>query len=132
MNDYLRSLAEQVANETGIPKEWIWAQWMHETGEFTSYVFKNLNNFSGLKQFRANNTDLDCLSPEGDNYQYFPSQESYAKYFAFYLGLYEEDGIFEATTVEEFAIALKHGGYYGDSVENYTNALNYYVDNPNG
>lgn len=124
-------LAMQVSEKTGFPAEWIYAQWQHETDNFTSYVYTYLNNFSGLKQFRDNNCDLDTRSPEGDNYQYFDSAESYAEYFAFYLGLYRENGIFEATTIEQYAQALYDGGYYGggyeDPVQNYVNGLNFWI-----
>lgn len=120
-------LAIEVANKRNIPWYWIYAQWLHETDNFTSYVCTAFNNFSGLKQFRDNNTPLDTRSPEGDNYQYFDSPESYAEYFAFYLTLYRENGLFEATTVEEYVKALKDGGYFGDTLENYINGMNYWL-----
>ena len=39
------------------------------------------------------------------------------------LRYYAPDGLFEATTVQEYAEALKHGGYYEASVEQYVHGM---------
>ena len=108
-------LAERVSQKTGIPTEFIWGQWAHETGGFTSALTAE-NNLAGLTQTTAN----DMAQPDGSlHYMRFNSKEEFADYYANYIGLYKEDGIFEAKTRAEFASALKRGGYFGDSVENY-------------
>lgn len=124
-------LALQVAETTGIDANLIYAGWCHETNGFTSEVCKTLNNFGGLKKFRDQPegiTDDMCTSSEGDPYQAFDSPKHYSKYFAYYITLYKEDGIFEADTVEKYADALKHGGYYGDPVEVYVAGMYHWLD----
>ena len=121
------------AQISGIPAEWIYAQWKHESGNFTNWGTTAANNLGGLKKFRDQPEwfDGDATSPEGDDYQVFDSPEAYALYFGRYLLMYREDGICEATTTRQYAEALRHGGYYGDmpgmtgeeSVDNYAVGL---------
>ena len=40
---------------------------------------------------------------------------------------YKEDGIFNAYDTRSYAAALKHGGYFGDDVDNYTNGMNNFI-----
>lgn len=115
-NDYYWRLAQRSAELAGIPAEWIYSQWVHETGNFTSELCLNYNNLGGITQLEKNNLP----QPDG-NYFYmeFSTAEDYADYFGYYLTLYREDGIYEATDILSYAEALKSGGYFGDSVENY-------------
>lgn len=124
-------LALQVGEKTGLDPNLIYVQWAHETNGFTSTVCRTLHNLGGLKEFRQQPPGFtldDLISSEGDSYQAFTSPSSYATYFAYYITLYREDGIFQATTVEEYAAALKHGGYYGDPVEVYIDGMNYWLN----
>ncbi len=112
-------LALEVGQSTNIDPNFIYAGWAHETNGFTSEVCTTLNNFGGLKKFREQPegiTEEMTISSEGDPYQAFESPQHYAKYFAYYITLYEQNGIFQADTVEKYAQALKDGGYYGDPV----------------
>ena len=89
---------------------------MHETNGFTSSLCVEYNNLGGVTQTSVNNTP----QPDGQYYyMQFESVEEYAEYFGRYLRLYEENGIYEAFSIEDYAAALKDGGYFGDTLENY-------------
>ena len=123
MNDYFYGLAVQAANiansyvENGhIDPKWIYCQWVHETDDFTSDLCIDYKNLGGLTQTTPNDTP----QPDGSFwYMQFDSYEDYAEYFGKYLHYYEEDGIYDTNTLEEYAAALKNGGYFGDTLENY-------------
>jgi len=121
----LAKMAVQEAVEkkglTNIDPRWLRAQWQHETGNFTNWGATVANNFGGLKQFKPQPEWFtgDDMSPEGNPYQVFESPEDYASYFGRYLGYYIENGIDQATTLEEYVIALYHGDYFTDSLETY-------------
>lgn len=120
MNDYFWQLAQRSAKISGIKAEWIFCQWSHETADFTSELCLEYHNLGGLTQTEP----TDAPQPDGSLwYMKFVSYEDYAEYFGRYLKLYESDGIYEATTIPEYAEALKRGGYFGDSVENYINGM---------
>lgn len=117
--DPYQAMAQSVAAKTGIPAELIYGQLYHESGGFNSQLARENNNFGGLTQVEFNGEDNK--QPDGSNYYMkFDSPEKFADYYAKYLKKYAEDGILEAKTPEEYAAALKRGGYYTDSVENYT------------
>jgi hypothetical protein len=109
-NKEMMGLANQVSSQTGIPADLIYGQWGHESGNFSSDLAKENNNFGGLK------------NSSGD-YMNFDSPQDFASYFAKYIKLYAEDGILQANTPEEYAAALKHGRYFEDSVSNYANGV---------
>lgn len=121
MNEYFWQLAQRaaaVAAERGlnVDPRWIYAQWVHETGNFSSELSDQYHNLGGLTQTEPNDTP----QPDGANYyMQFDSYEDYADYFGKYLTFYQEDGIYDARTMEDYVTALKHGGYFGDSLENY-------------
>ncbi len=125
VNEYMFCLAERSAEIAGTPiePEWIYCQWAHETENFTSELMQSNHNLGGLCQVEEN----DSAQPDGDQYYIdFPTYEACAEYFGRYLRNYREDGIYEAETLADYVRALKHGGYFGDTVENYlagTNAV---------
>ena len=100
---------------------WIWAQLAHETGNFTSRLAVEDHNYGGIKAYGDAKTA--GISPEGDYYRHFDSDEEFAQYAASNYNAYAEDGIYDARTIGEFAAALKHGGYFGATLESYTSAL---------
>lgn len=123
--DLAKQCAQRVNERLGatIDPEWIYAQWRHESGNFTSQLSVENNNFGGLTQVEPNGEENK--QPDGNNYyKVFDSPEDYANYYADYLCLYAEDGLSSVHTLNDFATVLKQGGYYDDTVENYTNALN--------
>lgn len=122
MSDYFYKLAQLAADIAGEPikPEWIYCQWQHETGGFDSALAKEYHNLGGLTQSEPNDTP----QPDGDYYyMQFGSFEDYARYFGKYLTLYEENGIYNSQTIDDYIIALKAGGYFGDSLENYLSSV---------
>jgi len=123
VNEYVFCLAERAAEIAGTPikAEWIYCQWAHETGQFTSELMQSNHNLGGLCQVEKN----DSSQPDGDQYYiHFPSYEACAEYFGYYLRNYREDGIYGAETLADYVRALKHGGYFGDTMENYLAGTN--------
>lgn len=130
LNDIAQRTSDRLESAYGkkLPPAWIYAQLAHETNGGTSDLAVNYNNFAGLTQTQDNG----LAQPDGSNYYMsFESQEDFADYFADYLNLYEGDGLFSATNLQEYASALKSGGYFGDSVENYVNGMNNWLGNSN-
>ncbi len=126
MNKYFYELAKQaaaVANEGFgdiIKPEWIYCQWCHETGGFTSTLASAYYNLGGLTQVTPNDTP----QPDGQYYyKQFTSYEAYAEYFGKYLRYYEEDGLYTAGSIDDYIVALKQGGYFGDTLENYLSSV---------
>lgn len=118
MNAYFYELAKRSAEIAGEPikAEWIYSQWAHETGEFASELCMQYHNLGGLCQTTPN----DLPQPDGALwYMEFHSFESYAEYFGRYLRLYAPDGIYNCCNLEDYVVALKRGGYFGDTLENY-------------
>ena len=125
INGYFYELAKnaaQAAAEKGIANidpRWLYAQWAHESDNFTSKLTMDNHNLGGVTQ----NTPNDSPQPDGGNYYInFASYEDYANYFGHYLYGFVDGGVDQATTLEEYIIALKNspsGEYFGDSLENY-------------
>lgn len=121
MDNYFYGLAERAAavaieRELTVDPRWIYCQWAHETGNFSSDLSDQYHNLGGLTQSEPNDTP----QPDGANYyMQFGSYEDYADYFGEYLTYYKENGIYEAQTLEDYVTCLKNGGYFGDSLENY-------------
>lgn len=111
----MQDLAFQVSRQTGIPANLILDQWAHETGGFTSSVFKNNNNAAGIE-----NSDK--------TYKDYGSMEEFAKDYVKIITSkrYTSKGISGAKTIEDFASALKAGGYYEDSEKNYAAGMSRY------
>ena len=133
MDKYRYELAKISSLISDIDAKIIYSQWVHESNGFTNWGATVANNYAGIKQFKDQPewfTD-DAESPEGDNYQVFDNPEAFAIYFGRYLRMYREDGIYDDMTLEGYAKALRHGGYYGDmpgmneeeSIQNYINGL---------
>ena len=92
----------------------IWAQMAQESGsDFDSYLALNCHNYSGMREHGdAGMTD--------DGYGIYSSDESYAQSYAYTLSLFARDnGLDKAQTPEEYAQALKEGGYMGAGAEEY-------------
>lgn len=121
----LAEIAAQVfQNKTGryLDPNLIWAQWYHETGGFTSELFRTGNNLGGFTT--TEDMGDDWRQPDGDLwYRPFSSREEGARFAGAYLANYVENGIADATDPVSYAQALKNGGYYGASVEEYASGL---------
>ncbi|WP_369758566.1 type IV secretion system protein [Mitsuokella sp. oral taxon 131] len=92
--------------------DWIYAQLVHESANFTSYISRNYHNHAGMG-----------YDGHGD-YTRYGSDEEFARDYALTLSRYDVDGLFEAQTLEEYAAALKHGGYFGAPLAEYIHGLN--------
>jgi len=116
-DDSMKSLAASVSQKTGIPASLIYAQWAHETGGFTSNVYKKLDNAAGIRL------------PGSNDYKSYASMQDFADDYSKVItqGRYTSRGILGAKTPEDFAAALKSGGYYEDTQENYTAGLKRYA-----
>jgi hypothetical protein len=106
-------LAQMVGGNINVPGDIIYAQWQHESANFTS-ALSAYNNFAGVTQTEKN----DLPQPDGGNYYMsFGTPEEFANYMSWYYKQYE--GLEGSQSVEEFLTALKNGGYFGDSYDNY-------------
>lgn len=120
INEYYWLLAKRAGKIANINPRLIYCQWAHETAGFTSELCRRYNNLGGLTQTEEN----DMPQPDGSLwYMAFDTPEDYADYFGRYLRYYEENGIYAATDIYAYAQALKNGGYYGDSVDNYAEGM---------
>lgn len=106
-----RVAALKAGSRLGIDPRLIFEQWQHETGNFSSRVAKDDNNLAGIRN--------------GVGYRHFDSIDAFANYYAGLLQnkRYTSQGILQAKTEEDFAGALKRGGYYEDSYDNYVNGM---------
>lgn len=122
--DLAEIAAQEFQNKTGryLDPNLIWAQWYHETGGFTSELFRIGNNLGGFTT--TEDMGDDWRQPDGDLwYKPFSSREEGARFAGAYLANYVENGIADATDPVSYAQALKNGGYYGASVEEYASGL---------
>lgn len=122
--DLAEIAAQEFQNKTGryLDPNLIWAQWYHETGGFTSELFRTGNNLGGFTT--TEDMGDDWRQPDGDLwYRPFSSREEGARFAGDYLANYVENGIADATDPVSYAQALKNGGYYGASVEEYASGL---------
>ena len=115
--------AAQIASDIcGVPAEWIYSQWYHETAGWNSELCKDYNNLGGLTQEEEN----DLPQPDGSYYYMkFQSIESYARYFGKYIKKWFPHAA-QATSMQDYAYQLKYGEeyvYYGASLEEYTSGM---------
>lgn len=99
----------------------------HETGGYNSHVSK-VNNLTGIK-YSAKSAikgeyNSGIKSPEGNSYSGFDTVDAWANRYYNILSRGGENSPLKAKSVPDFAERLKGIGYYTDTVENYTNALN--------
>jgi hypothetical protein len=109
------SAVQKVASATGIDARLILDQWTHETGNFTNRGARMLNNFAGV----------NMAGGKGEDYRKFASPDAFADYFIKLLESkrYADQGILGAKTIEDYAGALKRGGYYGASQAEYVGGM---------
>jgi len=133
MNQYFYELSKQAAQAaadrgiTNIDPRWIYAQWAHESKDFTSKLFIENKNSGGLTQ-EENNGD-ENKQPDGEYwYKIFATYEEYADFFGKYLQGFLDSGVNQATTIVEYITALKlspSGEYFGDDIDNYITNCEY-------
>ena len=110
VNHAAMAAAAQVSQKTGIPAQIIYGQWEHETGNFKNRGARELNNFAGLRE-------------KSGEYKKFGSMQEFAEFFAAYIPRKYGDAATSARTPEQYAMALKKGGYYEDTYQHYVEGI---------
>lgn len=116
--------AQQCSSACGVNAELMYAQWAHETGNFSEEWAITYNNWGGLKKFR------DYSDPGAGPYQSFESGDDFVSYFATYIVRY--DNMTSAQTTTDYATNLKQGGYFEDAIDNYVNGMNSFMEGGSG
>ncbi len=100
------------------------AQAMHETGYFTSNVFKNNKNYFGMRQPSVR--DTTSLGDKGGYASFATLPDSVTDYVLWwrYKDQPPQYEIANLDSVKDFVKKLKAKGYYEDSVINYQNGVN--------
>jgi hypothetical protein len=98
---------------------WITAQSAHETGNFSSNIFKNNYNAFGIK-YAGQATALG----EKNGYAYYNNLEESVRD---YKRLYKSYGIILVDTIEGFIIILKNKGYFEAPIENYLAGVKHFL-----
>lgn len=101
------------------------AQVAHETGGFNSRVSTVDNNFSGIKYIGKplvqKNASKGSKSPEKNSYYArFSNVNDWARD---YIRILNNSSALAAKNITDFSQRLKKGGYFTDSIENYTKGL---------
>jgi hypothetical protein len=126
-SDPRKAQAERVSAKTGIPADIIYAQWEHETNNFTNRGAKDLNNLAGV----------NVPGGKGQDYRKFKSLDEFGDYYAYMMrpGGYYPDAS-KAKTAADFAAALKHGKgglqYYKGPEDAYATNMQRYLNGIGG
>src|SRR5574341_835621 len=137
----LNTLIFQTVRAAGFPdalSNLIVSMARHETGDYTSNVFKTCNNLFGYKYVGQSTAAGACsVSPEGDRYAMYNSYADSVRELVLWIKRRQSEGRFPVdlatiTTAEQYANLLKQGGYYGDTVLNYTTGLKRFLQNYGG
>lgn len=101
------------------------AQAAHESGGFSSHLFRIDNNTFGYKYTGSIWQDgPGLLSPEGDHYAHYSTIVNSTHELTAWIHRRLKEERFppldQITTPAEYAAALKKDGYYGDTLANYT------------
>jgi len=120
---YLQQLAQKVAAKINVPWQWVYAQWQHETGNFSSDLM--VNGWKNLGGLTTTPNDPNAVFYNGLRFKTFTSLEDYANFNGWYLQQY---GDFSgAKNVNDYLKILQDGGYFtqSDNADNaYYNAVN--------
>ena len=136
IDERMLACAQIASDICGVPAEWIYSQWAHESTNITkgapeqgkpfcSDLAKDQYNFGGLTQEEENDTP----QPDGRfYYMKFASPEHYASYFGRYIKKYFPLAA-ASGTLGDYVYNLKHQpdpdepgkeyAYYGDSEDIY-------------
>lgn len=127
---YNQSIADGMPPALSI---FIVAQARHETGGYSSSIFKLCNNAFGYKWVGQSLADGPCsMSPEGDNYARYSSVEDSTHEITAWIKRRQSEGGFprdlsEIRSGDQYATLLKSVGYYGDSISHYAAGLSYWL-----
>jgi len=99
--------AQRISAKTGINPAWLYGQFVHETGDFTNRGATSLNNLAGIRL------------PGSTEYRKFATVQDFADYYSSLMMSPRYRAALKAKTDADFFGALKSGGYYEDSYQNY-------------
>lgn len=104
------------------------AQARHETGNYTSNIFRLNNNLFGMKYVKQPLAQQGNKSPEGDYYAKYANvgdsvQDLVNRNYKITRGGVSFDQLKNVSDSTDFAQKLKKRGYYGASVNEYANGL---------
>lgn len=109
------SIATAIAQNTGLPANFIWAQLSHESDGGNSKLAREDHNYGGVK------------GNDGE-YLHFDNDQQFIDYMSNYYPKYREDGIYDAQTADQFAEALQHGGYFTADLGEYEGGMHRYLE----
>ncbi len=104
------------------------AQARHETGNYSSYQFRNNNNLFGMKYVKQPLAKQGNKSPEGDFYAKYANvgdsvQDLVNRNYKITRGGVSFDQLKNVSDSTDFAQKLKKRGYYTAGVNEYANGL---------
>ena len=108
-------IATAIAQNTGLPANFIWAQLSHESDGGNSKLAREDHNYGGVK------------GNDGE-YLHFDNDQQFIDYMSNYYPKYREDGIYDAQTADQFAEALQHGGYFTADLGEYEGGMHRYLE----
>ena len=108
-------IATAIAQNTGLPANFIWAQLSHESDGGNSKLAREDHNYGGVK------------GNDGE-YLHFDNDQQFIDYMSNYYPKYREDGIYDAKTADQFAEALQHGGYFTAGIDEYEGGMHRYLE----
>lgn len=108
-------IATAIAQNTGLPANFIWAQLSHESDGGNSKLAREDHNYGGVK------------GNDGE-YLHFDNDQQFIDYMSDYYPKYREDGIYDAQTADQFAEALQHGGYFTADLGEYEGGMHRYLE----
>ena len=108
-------IATAIAQNTGLPANFIWAQLSHESDGGNSKLAREDHNYGGVK------------GNDGE-YLHFDNDQQFINYMSDYYPKYREDGIYDAQTADQFAEALQHGGYFTADIGEYEGGMHRYLE----
>lgn len=108
-------IATAIAQNTGLPANFIWAQLSHESDGGNSKLAREDHNYGGVK------------GNDGE-YLHFDNDQEFVDYMSNYYPKYREDGIYDAQTADKFAEALQHGGYFTADLGEYEGGMHRYLE----
>lgn len=108
-------IATAIAQNTGLPANFIWAQLSHESDGGNSKLAREDHNYGGVK------------GNDGE-YLHFDNDQQFIDYMSDYYPKYREDGIYDAQTADQFAEALQNGGYFTADLGEYEGGMHRYLE----
>ena len=108
-------IATAIAQNTGLPANFIWAQLSHESDGGNSKLAREDHNYGGVK-----GTDGEYL--------HFDNDQQFIDYMSDYYPKYRENGIYDAQTADQFAEALQNGGYFTADLGEYEGGMHRYLE----